>query len=126
MSSARPQDIWIEQCDAAKNISVKFGLKASFDYLVGEKLMNFAEAASNHPEFARELPRFISEVRQMFSAKVMREHLARIEREQAEQAVIELKEDDDAFLEDPGAAERWMTKFELVRDLLTSSQLGTS
>jgi len=122
----RPQDIWIAQCDAAKSVSARFGLKASFDYLVGEKLMNFAEAASNHPEFARELPRFISEVRQMFGATDMREHLARIEREQAEKASIEREEEDDAFPEDPGAADRWVTRFEWVKDLLTSPQLGTS
>lgn len=126
MSTHRPQDIWIEQCDAAKNISAKFGLKASFDYLVGEKLMNFAESASNHPDFARELPRFIAEVRRMFSARDMHEHLARIEREQVERTSIELEEDDDTFPDDPGAAERWATRFELVKDLLTSSQLGTS
>jgi hypothetical protein len=102
MSTHCPQDIWIEQCDAAKSISAKFGLKASFDYLVGEKLMNFAESACNHPDFARELPRFIAEVRRMFSAQDMHEHLARIEREQAERTSLELEEDDDAFSRRPG------------------------
>jgi hypothetical protein len=28
------------------------------DYLVSEKLLNFAEAAEQHPEFAAELQRF--------------------------------------------------------------------
>ena len=45
----------------------RYGLKAAFDYAVAEKLLNFAEAAAQHPEFARELPRFVSRVRQMFS-----------------------------------------------------------
>ena len=37
--------------------------KAAFDYIVGEKLLNFAEACVHNPGFARELPRFVSEVR---------------------------------------------------------------
>ena len=36
---------------------------------VAEKLLNFAEAATRYPEFARELPRFVSRVRQMFTAQ---------------------------------------------------------
>ena len=59
--------IWIEQCDAAQTIKARFGLTAAFDYLVGEKLMSFASAASRHPDFARELSRFVSEVRRMFT-----------------------------------------------------------
>jgi hypothetical protein len=39
-------EIWIEQCDAAKNIKLRYGLKAAFDYLVAEKLLNYASAAS--------------------------------------------------------------------------------
>jgi hypothetical protein len=35
--------------------------------LLGEKPLNFAEAASRHPDFARELPRFVSEVRRAIS-----------------------------------------------------------
>ena len=58
--------IWIEQCEAARTIRERFGLQAAFDYAVGEKLMNFASAAAEHPAFARELPRFVSEVRSMF------------------------------------------------------------
>jgi hypothetical protein len=63
----KAQKIWIEQCDAAQTIKARFGLTAAFDYLVGEKLMSFASAASRHPDFARELPRFVSEVRRMFT-----------------------------------------------------------
>ena len=59
--------IWIEQCDAAQTIKARFGLTAAFDYLVGEKLLSFASAASRHPDFARELSRFVSEVRRMLT-----------------------------------------------------------
>ncbi|MFZ1883878.1 MAG: hypothetical protein WAU53_09825, partial [Rhodoplanes sp.] len=62
-------EIWIEQYEAARTIKDRYGLQAAFDYLVGEKLLNFAEAASEHRAFARELPRFVSEVRRMFTAE---------------------------------------------------------
>ena len=30
-------EIWIEQCDAAQDIKLRYGLKAAFDYVVAEK-----------------------------------------------------------------------------------------
>jgi phosphopantothenate synthetase len=39
------------KCDASQPIKVQYGIKSAFDYLVGEKLLNFAEAAATHPEF---------------------------------------------------------------------------
>jgi len=46
MSSGKHQEIWLEQCEAARTIMLRYGLKAAFDYAVGEKLMNFAEAGT--------------------------------------------------------------------------------
>ena len=85
MNVRKAHNIWIEQCEAAQTIKARFGLKAAFDYLVGEKLVNFVSAASGHPDFARDLPRFVSEVRRMFTPDEIRAHLARIERAQSEQ-----------------------------------------
>ncbi|OFW26842.1 MAG: hypothetical protein A3H97_14995 [Acidobacteria bacterium RIFCSPLOWO2_02_FULL_65_29] len=42
-----------------------FGAKSALDYLVGEKSMTFADAAGDHPEFARELPRFLAAIWEM-------------------------------------------------------------
>jgi len=67
-----------------RDIKIRFGLTAAFDYVVAEKLLDFASAAADHPEFARELPRFVSEVRRMFTPEEIRTHIARVEREQAE------------------------------------------
>ena len=33
------------------------------DYLLSEKLLNFAEAAATRPDFAQELPLFVAQVR---------------------------------------------------------------
>ena len=57
MNDRKVHQIWIEQCEAAQTIKARYGLTAAFEYLVGEKLMNFANAASTHPDFARELLR---------------------------------------------------------------------
>ena len=67
MSLRKFHEIWIEQCDAAQDIKLRYGLKAAFDYVVAEKLLNFASAAADHPEFAQELPRFVSQIRSMFT-----------------------------------------------------------
>src|SRR5437762_14230719 len=80
MNTRRFQDVWIDQCRAAVRIRHDHGIKNAFDYVVGEKLMIFAEASATRPEFARELPRFVAEVRRLFSADEIQEHLARIER----------------------------------------------
>jgi hypothetical protein len=123
--------IWIEQCDAAEGIKLRYGLKASFDYLVAEKLLNFADAAVRHPEFARELPRFVSRVRRIFTPQEIRTHLARIERERSECNVdIEegdvLDKEDELILESPTAAAERARQFATIRELLTVAELGTS
>ena len=58
MNIREAHKIWIEQCEAAEKVKARFGLKAAFDYIVGEKLVNFAEASFRHRAFAQELPRF--------------------------------------------------------------------
>ena len=94
MNVRKAHNIWIEQCEAAQTIKARFGLTAAFDYLVGEKLMSFASAASRYPDFARELPRFVSEVRRMFTPDEIGAQLAQIERSQNERNVDVLEEDD--------------------------------
>ena len=42
MNVRKMHEIWIEQYDAAQDIKLRYGLKAAFDYLVAEKLLNFA------------------------------------------------------------------------------------
>ena len=126
MNVSKAHKIWIEQCDAAQTIKARFGLTAAFDYLVGEKLMNFAIAASRHPDFARELPRFVSEVRHMFTPDEIGAHLAQIERSQNEKDVDVLEEGNDLLRESPAAAAERVQQFMLVKELLTATMLGTS
>src|SRR6476620_7245279 len=125
MNARKAHHIWVEQYEAAQTIKARFGLTAAFDYLVGEKLLNFARAASTHPEFARELPRFVSEVRRMFTPDEIAAHLAQIERAQAEEDV-EVVDEDDPFRESPAAAMERGRQFALIKELLTATTLGTS
>ena len=63
----RFQDIWKDQCKAAEGIVARFGTVQALDYLIGEKLDKYASSATTRPEFARELPRFLAEIRRIFS-----------------------------------------------------------
>jgi hypothetical protein len=59
--------IWVQQCRATRRIKKRFGAGSALDYLLGEKLVNFAQAAGQRPEFARELPRFQAAVWDVFN-----------------------------------------------------------
>lgn len=61
------EKIWIEQCRATPGIKRHFGAKSALDYLVGEKLRTFAEAARYDAAFGRELPRFLAAVWRVFN-----------------------------------------------------------
>jgi len=63
----RFERVWIEQCRATRAIRRRFGAKSALDYLIGEKLAAFADAAKDHPEFAVELPRFLSAIYRVFN-----------------------------------------------------------
>ena len=125
MNTRRPHHIWIEQCEAARTIKARFGLKAAFDYIVGEKLLNFAESSARSPDFARELPRFVSEVRRIFTADEIEAQLADIEHAQNE-IDADVPEEDDPRRESPAAAAERGRRFNLIKEFLTATTLGTS
>ncbi len=67
-------------------------------YLVDEKLMNFAGAAEQRPEFAAEPPAFVAEVRKLFTSQELRDHFAELERT----PLFETEpEDEEEFEDDP-------------------------
>ncbi len=131
MNTRKFHEIWAEQCDATHEIKLRYGVKAAFDYLVAEKLLNFADAATSRPEFANELPRFVAYVRGLFTPQEMWTHLARIEREQTEYAAEnddedEFDEEDEPFRESPQAVAERARQFSTIKELLTAAELGTS
>jgi len=63
----RFEKIWVQQRRATKRIKRRFGAKSALDYLIREKLTTFAEEAERPPEFAKELPRFLDAIWQVFN-----------------------------------------------------------
>ena len=147
----RWHEIWPEQCEAAETIRLRHGVESAFDYVVGEKLLNFAEVAAEHREFAQALPQFVSRVRGMFTPEEMETHLARTERRRREMEAGErhvhaeemethlarterrrremeetaMDDEDSGNGDDEATAER-ARQFDLVKELLTAPALGTS
>jgi hypothetical protein len=127
MGPPKAHYMWMEQCAATHSIRERYGVAAAFDYLVAEKLRNFASAAAAHPEFARLLPRFVSEVKLVFTSDEIGVHLTRVEREQNEGAVgVEDDDEEDIFDESPAQAAERKIRFALVKELLTATAPGTS
>ena len=82
-------------------------------------------AAVGHPEFARALPRLVSDLRRMFMPEEIEGHLARIERER-------LQRDMDAMgvcdpeLDDLATSASEARRLEFVKEPLAAPALGTS
>ena len=121
----RWHEVWREQCEAAESIRLQYGVGSAFDYAVGEKLLTFAQAAEENPEFARALPQFVSELRRMFTPEEIEEHLARIENERLQRA-LDAMDVYDPELDDLSAPAAEARRFEIVKELLTAPALGTS
>ena len=118
MTERKWHEMWLEQCEPAEGTRVRYGLGSAFDYAVGEKLLNYVQPATQRPDFARELPRFVSRVRSMFTAEEFEAHLARIERERRESVLTDV-EVDELDIDDSTAMAERARQFTLVKELLT-------
>ena len=67
--------IWIEQCEAAENIEDEFGVQRALDYLVGEKFLNFLEAAETDASFRAEIPAFVGKIKGLFEPWQLAQYL---------------------------------------------------
>jgi hypothetical protein len=125
---SRLHKIWTEQCDAARTIRLRYGLDAAFDYLLAEKLMTFAEASISHPEFKNDLPRFISEIRTIFSMEELALGAARYEHKLEADMMESARygELDDVFVESPKRIAKRAERFTVLKSLLIAPQLGTA
>jgi hypothetical protein len=72
--------IWIDQCEAARDIREGFGLQKALGYLIGEKLLNFLRAAKDDAAFAGEIPGFVAEIRDIFEPDEIRAYLDTVRR----------------------------------------------
>ena len=60
-------DIWVEQCEAARDIRDARGTRKALGYLVGEKFLNYIHASDDDRSFAEKLPLFAAEIRRIFT-----------------------------------------------------------
>ncbi len=67
--------IWIDQCEAARGIEDEFGTQKALDYLVGEKFLNFLEAAETNADFHTEIPAFVAEIKTIFERWQLAQYL---------------------------------------------------
>lgn len=67
--------IWIEQCEAALGIEAQFGTQKSLEYIVGDKFLNFLEAAETHADFRAEIPAFVSRIKTIFERWQLAQYL---------------------------------------------------
>jgi hypothetical protein len=106
MTLSTPHQQWQECCEATQGIRARFGVDAAIDYLVGEKLMAYAQSGESHPDYRAELPAFAQRIRQLFSSAEIRAHFARaehaalLEPQLLEEASTEEVEEFKALIED--------------------------
>jgi hypothetical protein len=93
-----PWKIWLEQCEAARRIENDFGTPQALDYLIGEKFLNFLEAAETQAEFRAEVPAFVAQIRTLFEPWQLAEYLERAR--QTEPFDPSVYEDEDYDAED--------------------------
>lgn len=117
--------IWIEQCEATKGIRERYGMKSALDYLIGEKLFHFVQAAEQHPEFAAELPAFLAEIERLFKPEEIGEYLDDLERTKylaPQEPAFDLDEleegEDEEWLENPIIGAEELLRFSRIRQLL--------
>jgi hypothetical protein len=70
-----PSKIWIEQCEAARQIEAEFGTQRALAYLIGEKFLNFLDAAETDTDFRAEIPAFVGEIKTIFERWQLAEYL---------------------------------------------------
>jgi hypothetical protein len=110
--------IWIKQCAATKDIPERFGLKNALDYLIGEKLFTFVTASEQDPDFAAELPAFVTAIRRLFPPGEIREYLDHLERTKylaPPEPDLEIDDRDDETEEEPGLGNPVLGAAELLR-----------
>jgi hypothetical protein len=120
---------WIAQCSATEDIRDQFGLSNALDYLIGEKLFSFLRVAEQDTLFAAEVPDFITEIRRLLTAEVIRDYLDRLEKtkylapldpdlEMDDLDELDNPDEDEPLLENPVMGAEELLRFFRVRQLL--------
>jgi hypothetical protein len=107
MTYMTPSEFWIEQCEAAWEIEDGFGTQRALAYLIGEKFLNFLEAADDDSEFRAELPAFVAKIKTIFKRWQLAEFLETARQtEPFDPSIYEDEEPEVILLEDATPPER--------------------
>ena len=132
-SSVEFHKIWIEQCAATEDIREQFGTKNALDYLIGEKLFSFVEAAERDSDFAAELPAFVAAIQGLFPTEEIRAYLGHLERTKflaPPEPEIESNDDEEEEVDEepwpahPVLGAQELLRFSRIRQLLQPRQRG--
>jgi hypothetical protein len=94
-----PCKIWIEQCEAARNIENEFGTDKALIYLIGEKFLNFLEVAETQAEFRAEIPVFVAEIKVIFERWQLAEYLEKARQTELFDPSVYDEDDDPEMVE---------------------------
>jgi hypothetical protein len=91
------------------------------DYLMGEKIFTFVEAAEQDSEFAAELPAFVTAIQGLFSAEAIRAYLDHLERAKFwahSESEIEEGDEEEPWPANPVLGAQELLRFSRIRQLL--------
>jgi hypothetical protein len=111
----KPSEVWIDQCEAARQIEAEIGAQNVLDYLIDEKFLNFLQAAESDADFRVQIPAYVGGIR-TFETWQLAEYLERAR--QSEPFDRSLYDDQDdiepELVEDGRQAERRRSAADLL------------
>jgi hypothetical protein len=111
--------IWQSQCEATKRIRRRYGLERALDYLVGEKLLQYAQFCEHDAKLAPALAAFVAEVKRLFSMQELRDYLDGLEHQKALEA--ELPQDEEGPLDSLQARQAVRERVSWVKAMVSGS-----
>ena len=122
--------VWIGQCEATRRIEDEFGVRDALVYLVGEKFLNFIEAAETDVDFRAEIPAFVAEIKSIFEPRQLAQYLETARQTEPFDPILYDEDDDPEDVEmdrreDIACSARDLLLIELARDWLLAGRRPT-
>jgi hypothetical protein len=115
-----PKEVWMDKAEAARGIKLSFGTENALKYLIGEKFLEFLDAAERHKDYRAEIRAFAAEIKGIFEQQEIGEYLKGARhREPFDPADYD---DDDSMEAADNEMERKRDIRESARDLLLVEQ----
>src|SRR5689334_1142050 len=115
-----PQEIWKDKCEAARGVKENFGTENALQYLIGEKFLDFLDAAEGLKDYQAEVSAFAAEIKDIFEKWEIAEYLERARHREPFDPTD--YEDDDDMDEEDIEMERKRDIREAARDLILVEQ----